>query len=300
MRSMEEILDLDEMVETVVDEKLKEFMDKDEEIEKRLNEKIDQLAKEEEKLREKESEIIELEESSREKISSNASADELIEIAEKIKEAEAEQSVISQNIENLSNEKDEIIQTKESIEQSRIDYIKNLNSVNDNYNEQLKKISEAIDVCDNPALKQVLEDVKASKSSELETLKEKRISALREVLNEDTSESEENAPVQQTVIEPKNEINENIVQEIKPKMESSSEQIININSILDNSNLDVVSEDSLVIPQVNPIDVKNEENIRIIYERDVADELLSQIYSSSKIMPNLFDYLDNKGGIANE
>ena len=102
---MEEILDLEDLQENVVDENLKEFMAKDEEAEKLLKEKIDELVLETEKLNKKEEEIKTLEESSREKISMNASPDELIEIAEKIKSAQSELSEINANIEKLEKEK---------------------------------------------------------------------------------------------------------------------------------------------------------------------------------------------------
>ena len=176
---MEEILDLEDLQENVVDENLKGFMAKDEEAEKLLKEKIDELVLETEKLNKKEEEIKSLEESSREKISMNASPDELIEIAGKIKSAQSELSEINANIEKLENEKEELDSTKKNVEDSKREYIKNLNSTNLNYQEQIKKIEEAIAVCDNSSLKQALEDVKKKTESELLSLQESRNTALK-------------------------------------------------------------------------------------------------------------------------
>ena len=160
---MEEILDLEDLQENVVDENLKGFMAKDEEAEKLLKEKIDELVLETEKLNKKEEEIKSLEESSREKISMNASPDELIEIAEKIKSAQSELSEINANIEKLENEKKKLEETKNNIEETKKEYIKNLSDANSDYQNQISKIEDAIAVCDNPSLKQVLEDEKRKK-----------------------------------------------------------------------------------------------------------------------------------------
>lgn len=378
---MEEILDLEELQEDILDENLKEFMAKDDETEKLLNEKIDELAKEEEKLSKKENEIRDLEESNREKINSDASADELIEIAGKIKEAEAELASINENIEKLTQEKEELIETKNSIDSSKQEYIKQLNSTNSNYEEQLRKISEAIDVCDNPTLKQVLEEVRNEKTRELTDLEKKRINELKTVLNEPVEEektvievSEENSSeegsyesepeqvqtsedvvkpviedslvnmnientteeVSEPVIEDPlaninidNQTNENSVVEEQPIIdipvdpqtlsepdavdtitdsfvsdvtpvleENNNQDMINIDSILSPSveaqDLNIVPQDNLVVPEVNQVDKMNENKTKIIYEKDVPSNLLKEIYSSSKIMPSLYDYLDDK------
>ena len=324
---MEEILDLEELQEEVLDENLKEFMSKDDETEKLLNEKIEELAKEEEKLSKKENEIKELEESNREKINSNASADELIEIAGKIKEAESELASINENIQKLTSEKEELIETKKSIDTSKQEYIKQLNSTNLNYEEQLKKISEAIEVCDNPTLKQVLEDVKNKKTKELADLEQKRINELKTVLNEPTEEKPEiELPVEEPLPVAAEEtkdveitsdilINNDVldtptfdfnistdIEEPKISEETSTEKqepvnMINIDSILgtdDINNLNVINPVNIDIPEVNQVDIKNENKIRVIYERDVPEALLKEIYSSSKIMPPLYDYLENK------
>ena len=77
---------------------------------------------------------------------------------------------------------------------------------------------------------------------------------------------------------------------------------IETNSILDEApatDLNSVSPASIEIPEVNQVD-KNEEKTRIIYEKDVPNAVLREIYTSSKIMPPLYDYLDNKGGNINE
>lgn len=356
---MEEILDLEELEEDVLDENLKEFMAKDDETEKLLNEKIEELAKEEEKLSKKENEIKDLEESNREKINSDASADELIEIAGKIKEAEAELASINENIEKLTSEKEELIETKNTIDASKQEYIKQLNSTNSNYEEQLRKISEAIDVCDNPTLKQVLEEVRNEKTRELTDLENKRINELKTVLNEpveeekpvievseeqpsedsqeevsteaevqvpaieeepalDTfninidvpvveEEKQEEQPIIDIPVDPQaltepdavDTITDSFVSDVTPVPEENNNQdMINIDSILSTNvepqDLNVVSQDSLAIPEINQVDKMNENKTKIIYEKDVPSNLLKEIYSSSKIMPSLYDYLDDK------
>ena len=374
---MDEIIDLEEV--TVEDETLKDFMKKDEEAEKDLNDKIDELLKEEEKLTKKEEELKSLEESNREKINTNASADELIEIAGKIKEVEEELSTIKENIDTLSKEKEDLIETKKEIETSKKEYIKSLNQASSNYKEQLKKISEAIEVCDNPTLKQVLEDVQNKKNEELTELSEKRISELRKVLKEDEIKEEIEVPeekseevptievsneevkndniilpplenvVPEPIIEPSNTeskvdlpnndvvntassiddllssqlINElpqsnneivndpfnldiNPVAEEKPildiptnintneNLNTTNDNMINLDSILDNNmNLNPVNQDINIIPEINQPEISNDNKYKIIYEKEVPNNLLRDIFSSSKIMPSLDKYLEN-------
>ena len=132
-------------------------MSKDEEVSKLLEDKIGEIDSETEKLNAKEEEIKELEESSREKISMDASPDELIEIAGKIKSAQSELSEINANIEKLENERKELEETKNNVEETKKEYIKNLSDANSDYQNQISKIEDAIAVCDNPSLKQVLD-----------------------------------------------------------------------------------------------------------------------------------------------
>ena len=371
---MDEIIDLEEV--TVEDETLKEFMKKDDEAEKELNDKIGELAIEEEKLNKKQDELNSLEDENRQKISTNASADELIEIAGKIKELEEELSSIKENIDTLSKEKEELINTKNEIESSKKEYIKSLNQASSNYEEQLKKISEAIEVCDNPTLKQVLEDVQAKKNEELSELSEKRENELKKVLKEEETESKidiveetsikmpeeevkvdkididvkdekpslevptfgkqddlinilepinlekEEVPIEETkndnfIIEnpiptievpeissqPQEDIsndinipnfNESINTEPLNDVQPNNE-VINLDSILTSPELpelNVTNVDSLDIPIVN--NEEKEDKIKIIYEKEVPNNLLKDIYSSSKIMPSLNNYLENK------
>ena len=345
-------------------------MKKDEETEKLLNDKIQELAKEEEKLTKKEEELKSLEESSREKISTNASADELIEIAGKIKEVEEELSTINENIEKYSKDKEELIETKNSIDASKKDYIKSLKDASSSYDEQLKKISEAIEVCDNPTLKQVLSEVESKRTTELSELEEKRISELRSVLKEEEPVKEEvvieakveepkeivipeieekeepvvelpkvedvipeiepkveqTSPVMDDIVMPTIEetpvasatdyapkslddllLNTDINAEVTPNVEQPTDDLMNLDTILDsspNTNLNVGGTDDLVIPDLNITtddvvtptviqpEVKNEDQIRVIYEKEVPNNLLKDIYSSSKIMPSLNNYLE--------
>ena len=336
------------------------------EAEKELNDKIGELAIEEEKLNKKQDELNSLEDENRQKISTNASADELIEIAGKIKELEEELSSIKENIDTLSKEKEELINTKNEIESSKKEYIKSLNQASSNYEEQLKKISEAIEVCDNPTLKQVLEDVQAKKNEELSELSEKRENELKKVLKEEETSikmpeeevkidkididvkdekpslevptfgkqddlinilepinlEKEKVPIEETkndnfIIEnpiptievpeissqPQEDIsndinipnfNESINTEPLNDVQPNNE-VINLDSILTSPELpelNVTNVDSLDIPIVN--NEEKEDKIKIIYEKEVPNNLLKDIYSSSKIMPSLNNYLENK------
>lgn len=308
MEPIEDIIDLDELQEDVVDDKLKEFMSKDEEASKLLKDKIEELSKEEEKLEKKEEEVRKLEESSREKISANASPDELIEIAGKIKEAEEELKGIRENIQSLTNERENLIETKNNIEASKKEYIKSLNSTNSSFEEQLVKISEAIEVCDNPALKQALMDVKEQKERELTELQEKRNNELKMVLNEKEDISSEIEEDKKEVS--KEEVNqtETSIEIEMPKVDIQNERdnIINIDSILTSENdvepesqvipeLNVINTQTISLPEVNPVDLKDESRVKIIFEKDVPDELLREIFNSSSIMPALYDYLEVGG-----
>lgn len=329
MESMEEILDLEELQENIIDENLKEFMTKDEEAEKLLREKIDELVSETEKLNKKEEEIKSLEESSREKISMNASPDELIEIAEKIKSAQSELSEITDNIEKLEKEKEELDSTKKNVENSKREYIKNLNSTSLNYQEQIKKIEDAISVCDNPSLKQALEDVKKEKENELLSLQESRKNALKSALipiieneskeddifdsvdnTENLSEKEllmsydqnslsNNDLIVNPFFESRNDEIDNkelLTNNIDPieNIDIKKENVIGIDSILNNS---ISMEDSQ--PKLNPIVtdtiIINKDQIpkvKIILEKNVPIKSIKEIYSSSMIMPNIYKYLE--------
>lgn len=335
MESMEEILDLEDLQENVVDENLKEFMAKDEEAEKLLKEKIDELVLETEKLNKKEEEIKSLEESSREKISMDASPDELIEIAGKIKSAQSELSEINANIEKLENERKELEETKNNVEETKKEYIKNLSDANSDYQNQISKIEDAIAVCDNPSLKQVLEDVKKEKERKLASLQESRNNELKTALN----------PAIESV-EPKEEVKEEKVDNVAPiintEMNTLDEPIINepetnnleIPKIEPEIDIPVVNEentiqntedqvkenpmigldsilssnDEIVLPKLTNIETDKiempkveEKRVKVIFSKDVPDVAVKEILSSSTVMPNVYSYLGNNiisnGGI---
>ena len=333
-----EILDLEELKENkseVIDENLKGFMSKDEEVSKLLEDKIGEIDSETEKLNAKEEEIKELEESSREKISMDASPDELIEIAGKIKSAQSELSEINANIEKLENERKELEETKNNVEETKKEYIKNLSDANSDYQNQISKIEDAIAVCDNPSLKQVLEDVKNEKERKLASLQENRNNELEIVLN----------PAIESV-EPKEEVKEEKVDNIDPitniEMNVSDEPIINepeINNleipkiepeidipVVNEENTiqnteDQVKEDSMigldsilssndeiVIPKLTNVETDKiempkveEKRVKVIFSKDVPDVAVKEILSSSTVMPNVYSYLGNNiisnGGI---
>ena len=326
-----EILDLEELKENkseVIDENLKGFMSKDEEVSKLLEDKIGEIDSETEKLNAKEEEIRDLEESSREKISMDASPDELIEIAGKIKSAQSELSEINANIEKLENERKELEETKK-------EYIKNLSDANSDYQNQISKIEDAIAVCDNPSLKQVLEDVKKEKERKLESLQESRNNELKTALN----------PAIESV-EPKEEVKEEKVDNIDPitniEMNVSDESIISepetnnleIPKIEPEIDIPVVNEenaiqntedqvkedpmigldsilssnDEIVMPKLTNVETDKiempkveEKRVKVIFSKDVPDVAVKEILSSSTVMPNVYSYLGNNiisnGGI---
>ena len=297
-----EILDLEELKENkseVIDENLKGFMSKDEEVSKLLEDKIGEIDSETEKLNAKEEEIRELEESSREKISMDASPDELIEIAGKIKSAQSELSEINANIEKLENER--------------------------------KELEDAIAVCDNPSLKQVLEDVKKEKERKLASLQESRNNELKTALNpaiESVEPKEEKVdnidPITNTEMNVSDEsiINEPETNNLEiPKIEPEIDiPVVNEENAIQNTE-DQVKEDSMigldsilssndeiVMPKLTNVETDKiempkveEKRVKVIFSKDVPDVAVKEILSSSTVMPNVYSYLGNNiisnGGI---
>lgn len=333
-----EILDLEELKENkseVIDENLKSFMSKDEEVSKLLEDKIGEIDSETEKLNEKEEEIRDLEESSREKISMDASPDELIEIAEKIKSAQSELSEINANIEKLENERKELEETKNNVEETKKEYIKNLSDANSDYQNQISKIEDAIAVCDNPSLKQVLEDVKNEKERKLASLQESRNNELKTALNpaiESVEQKEEVKEEKVDNIDPiiNTEINvldEPIINETEtnnleiPKIEPEIDiPVVNEENTIQNTEdqvkedpmigLDSIlsSNDEIVMPKLTNIETDKiempkveEKRVKVIFSKDVPDVAVKEILSSSTVMPNVYSYLGNNiisnGGI---
>ena len=333
-----EILDLEELKENkseVIDENLKSFMSKDEEVSKLLEDKIGEIDSETEKLNAKEEEIRELEESSREKISMDASPDELIEIAGKIKSAQSELSEINANIEKLENERKELEETKNNVEETKKEYIKNLSDANSDYQNQISKIEDAIAVCDNPSLKQVLEDVKKEKERKLASLQESRNNELKTSLNpaiESVEQKEEVKEEKVDNIDPiiNTEINvldEPIINETEtnnleiPKIEPEIDiPVVNEENTIQNTEdqvkenpmigLDSIlsSNDEIVMPKLTNIETDKiempkveEKRVKVIFSKDVPDVAVKEILSSSTVMPNVYSYLGNNiisnGGI---
>ena len=333
-----EILDLEELKENkseVIDENLKSFMSKDEEVSKLLEDKIGEIDSETEKLNAKEEEIRELEESSREKISMDASPDELIEIAEKIKSAQSELSEINANIEKLENERKELEETKNNVEETKKEYIKNLSDANSDYQNQISKIEDAIAVCDNPSLKQVLEDVKKEKERKLASLQESRNNELKTALNPAIESVEPKKEVKEEKVDNVNpiintEINvldEPIINEPEtnnleiPKIEPEIDiPVVNEENAIQNTE-DQVKEDSMigldsilssndeiVMPKLTNVETDKiempkveEKRVKVIFSKDVPDVAVKEILSSSTVMPNVYSYLGNNiisnGGI---
>lgn len=333
-----EILDLEELKENkseVIDENLKGFMSKDEEVSKLLEDKIGEIDSETEKLNAKEEEIRELEESSREKISMDASPDELIEIAGKIKSAQSELSEINANIEKLENERKELEETKNNVEETKKEYIKNLSDANSDYQNQISKIEDAIAVCDNPSLKQVLEDVKKEKERKLESLQESRNNELKTALNPAIESVEPKKEVEEEKVDNVNpiintEINvldEPIINEPEtnnleiPKIEPEIDiPVVNEENAIQNTE-DQVKEDSMigldsilssndeiVMPKLTNVETDKiempkveEKRVKVIFSKDVPDVAVKEILSSSTVMPNVYSYLGNNiisnGGI---
>lgn len=333
-----EILDLEELKENkseVIDENLKGFMSKDEEVSKLLEDKIGEIDSETEKLNAKEEEIRELEESSREKISMDASPDELIEIAGKIKSAQSELSEINANIEKLENERKELEETKNNVEETKKEYIKNLSDANSDYQNQISKIEDAIAVCDNPSLKQVLEDVKKEKERKLESLQESRNNELKTALNPSIESVEPKEEVKEEKVDNVdpiinteiNVLDEPIINESEtnnleiPKIEPEIDiPVVNEENTVQNTEdqvkedpmigLDSIlsSNDEIVMPKLTNVETDKiempkveEKRVKVIFSKDVPDVAVKEILSSSTVMPNVYSYLGNNiisnGGI---
>lgn len=333
-----EILDLEELKENkseVIDENLKGFMSKDEEVSKLLEDKIGEIDSETKKLNAKEEEIRELEESSREKISMDASPDELIEIAGKIKSAQSELSEINANIEKLENERKELEETKNNVEETKKEYIKNLSDANSDYQNQISKIEDAIAVCDNPSLKQVLEDVKKEKERKLESLQESRNNELKTALNPATESVEPKKEVKEEKVDnvdpiintEMNVLDEPIINEPEtnnleiPKIEPEIDiPVVNEENTIQNTEdqvkenpmigLDSIlsSNDEIVMPKLTNVETDKiempkveEKRVKVIFSKDVPDVAVKEILSSSTVMPNVYSYLGNNiisnGGI---
>lgn len=333
-----EILDLEELKENkseVIDENLKGFMSKDEEVSKLLENKIGEIDSETEKLNAKEEEIRDLEESSREKISMDASPDELIEIAGKIKSAQSELSEINANIEKLENERKELEETKNNVEETKKEYIKNLSDANSDYQNQISKIEDAIAVCDNPSLKQVLEDVKKEKERKLVSLQESRNNELKTALNPSIESVEPKEEVKEEKVDnidpiintEINVLDEPIINETEtnnleiPKIEPEIDiPVVNEENAIQNTEdqvkedpmigLDSIlsSNDEIVMPKLTNVETDKiempkveEKRVKVIFSKDVPDVAVKEILSSSTVMPNVYSYLGNNiisnGGI---
>ena len=210
-----------------------------------------------------------------------------------------------------------------------------MSDANSNYQNQISKIEDAIAVCDNPSLKQVLEDVKNEKERKLASLQENRNNELEIVLN----------PAIESV-EPKEEVKEEKVDNIDPitniEMNVSDEPIINepetnnleIPKIEPEIDIPVVNEentvqntedqvkedpmigldsilssnDDIVMPKLTNVETDKiempkveEKRVKVIFSKDVPDVAVKEILSSSTVMPNVYSYLGNNiisnGGI---
>lgn len=265
----------------------------------------------------------------------DASPDELIEIAGKIKSAQSELSEINANIEKLENERKELEETKNNIEKTKKEYIKNLSDANSDYQNQISKIEDAIAVCDNPSLKQVLEDVKKEKERKLASLQESRNNELKTALNpaiESVEPKEEVKEEKVDNIDPiiNTEINvldEPIINETEtnnleiPKIEPEIDiPVVNEENTIQNTEnqikedpmigLDSIlsSNDDIVMPKLTNIETDKiempkveEKRVKVIFSKDVPDVAVKEILSSSTVMPNVYSYLGNNiisnGGI---
>ena len=287
-----EILDLEELKENkseVIDENLKGFMSKDEEVSKLLEDKIGEIDSETEKL----------------------------------------------NAKELENEKKELEETKNNVEETKKEYIKNLSDANSDYQNQISKIEDAIAVCDNPSLKQVLEDVKKEKERKLTSLQESRNNELKTALNpaiesvepkeEVKEEKVDNVdPIINTEINVLDEpiINESETNNLEiPKIEPEIDiPVVNEENTVQNTEdqvkedpmigLDSIlsSNDDIVMPKLTNVETDKiempkveEKRVKVIFSKDVPDVAVKEILSSSTVMPNVYSYLGNNiisnGGI---
>ena len=193
------------MIEVYDEEKLKDYLEKDNSVETLLEKKIEDLNSEKQKLSDKYSELSDLEESYRAKLTHDSSTDEIRKIADEIDKIKNEVSGIKENISSLEFDIAKTTNTKVETEKTKEDYIANISKTIDEYEKKLDAINKAIEVCDNKSLIDAFNDEKSKMNIELDELKSKREQELESAINKGKIEVEENNTVKEEKLEKETE-----------------------------------------------------------------------------------------------
>ncbi len=310
---MEEIIDIEEASnEKLNDERIKEYLQKDEEIEKELSEKIEELTNEKNKLSSKKSELTELEDSLRNNLNHDSDTNEIRRIADEIDSLKKEMSTITENVEKLEDELDQIIDAKEKTIKTKGEYAKKVSKTIDEYEKKISLIKAAIEVCENEHLKQAQEEELSKMESELNDMKNKRAEELKETIESAIELKDDSSPKDIIKDEPTSDFNSVDV----GKIEIEEDNIKSLNSNIDVDNIEeeknnVISDDeeySISLEDLKPsvdfsnldkIDLtlnKSEKGYLVTDVQSVSPEKVSDIFSSRSIMPLVYDKLSSFEG----
>ncbi len=324
---MEEIIDIDELAEKQQNEKIKEYLKEDESVSKELTDKINELTIEKNKLSDKSAELKEKEDSLRDKLTHDANTDDIRKIADEIDEIKQDMIQISENISGLEKDLKEISNAKNRTEETKVEYSKKISSTIDEYDKKISTIEAAIKVCDNEYLKKAQEEELSKMKETLDDMKEERSRELKEALNvampnntddsyndlDSNSDTKINSLLDEVTVSPL-DINNDTEIEIPSVIEDKTEpeethandldNIIPLDLNLDfmNSNEEEKENDTNILTEdITPtvdlsldLDINNTDasSYEVINEDTVSDDKISEIFSSSGILPSVFEYLD--------
>ncbi len=320
---------MEDMVE-VYDDKILSYLEKDNEVETILESKIEELDSEKQKLSDKNAELKELENSYRDKLTHDSSTDEIREIADEIDRIKEELNGLQGNIDLLQMNINMISETRDKNEKSKEEYITNVSNTIEDYEKKLDAINKAIEICDNAALKEAFEEEQADMQSKLNDLKKQREKELDISINNTIKKEDSNDDItEKAPIEYDNApFDEVIVSDLLNKIDLSDSQQTNVEEnnekpIIKNDidldvnedllkNDDVNKEIEIDYPKTLPndivlpnIDIENintpslDDNIPVDNGQEIIDNIsvdaskISQILSSSSIMPSVYNWLNN-------
>ena len=320
---------MEDMVE-VYDDKILSYLEKDNEVETILESKIEELDSEKQKLSDKNAELKELENSYRDKLTHDSSTDEIREIADEIDRIKEELNGLQGNIDLLQMNINMISETRDKNEKSKEEYITNVSNTIEDYEKKLDAINKAIEICDNAALKEAFEEEQADMQSKLNDLKKQREKELDISINNTIKKEDSNDDItEKAPIEYDNApFDEVIVSDLLNKIDLSDSQQTNVEEnnekpIIKNDidldvnedllkNDDVNKEIEIDYPKTIPndivlpnIDIENintpslDDNIPVDNGQEIIDNIsvdaskISQILSSSSIMPSVYNWLNN-------
>lgn len=180
----------DEVLETVLSDELKGYLEEDEKVNNKLNEKIDNLLNQ-----------IELVKKEKEESEKNFE-DRLNEFREKLtKEKEEMFNEFSKREQDILNEKEKIEGIKTLEEAKKESYISSLNGISNEFDSKISSIEDAIKTCgDNETLSKALEEEKNKKLEKLNSAYDNRKNELQEVLSSIGEKEEEKVDINSSII----------------------------------------------------------------------------------------------------